>query len=83
MAEKHKETWSAIQGCGRNFWEAVANKPVRLMDSIHIDQEVKDERLEDLTRYLSGRKEFNKTDIPYRRDYLLYDPLGCGKSRYH
>lgn len=56
----------------------VLTRPSRPMTSVIIEGNVKNELLEDITRFLSGEKWYICKGIPYRRGYLLYGPPGCG-----
>ena len=63
-------------------WSSVILRPVRPMETIHFDEEVKKRLLRDISHYLepSTRQYYVKRGIPYRRGYLLHGPPGTGKT---
>lgn len=63
-------------------WKPKARAPIRLLDTVHFDHEIKDELLSDIRNYLDPRtqKRYQSRSMPYRRGYLFYGPPGTGKS---
>jgi chaperone BCS1 len=82
MAEESRRTSVTIRSCRDQHWDLTAVKPVRSLDTIHLEQEVKEGLINDLEKYLDPRRRhfYNEQAIPYRRGYLLHGPPGCGKS---
>lgn len=58
----------------------VVTRPSRPLSSVIIEGTMKDDLLEDITRFLSAEKWYISKGIPYRRGYLLHGPAGCGKT---
>ncbi|KAI3319451.1 P-loop containing nucleoside triphosphate hydrolase protein [Xylariaceae sp. AK1471] len=82
MAEENRRTSVTIRSCRDQHWELSAVKPVRSLDTIHLEQDVKDNLISDLEKYLDPQRRhfYSEQGIPYRRGYLLHGPPGCGKS---
>ncbi|KAI1431490.1 P-loop containing nucleoside triphosphate hydrolase protein [Xylaria sp. CBS 124048] len=82
MARAQKRTSVTIRSSREGHWAVSAVKPVRPMDTIHLDEDVKQNLIGDLQRYLDPQRRqfYGEHGIPYRRGYLLHGPPGCGKS---
>lgn len=52
----------------------------RSMDSLILKKDIIYNICDDIHTFLSQKKWYNDTGIPYRRGYLLYGPSGCGKT---
>lgn len=52
----------------------------RTIDSVILDEGLKEDLLDDMKDFLSSAKWYADRGIPYRRGYLLYGPPGSGKS---
>ncbi|KAI0416526.1 P-loop containing nucleoside triphosphate hydrolase protein [Xylaria grammica] len=80
--ETKKRTKVTIWGCADYQWEVMAVQPIRPLDTITIDENVKKTLVKDIKAYLNPqrRRFYTQNGIPYRRGYLLYGPPGCGKS---
>ena len=63
-------------------WKPKARKPIRLLDTVHFDNGMKQELLADIRNYLDARTQlrYQSRSMPYRRGYLFYGPPGTGKS---
>ncbi|KFA51595.1 hypothetical protein S40293_03910 [Stachybotrys chartarum IBT 40293] len=63
-------------------WKPKARKPIRRLDTVHFDQELKGELLADIRHFLAPRSQllYQSRSMPYRRGYLFYGPPGTGKS---
>ncbi|KAH8680660.1 P-loop containing nucleoside triphosphate hydrolase protein [Xylariales sp. PMI_506] len=63
-------------------WQPKSRKPIRHLDTVHFDSDVKDELLSDIRKYLDPKtqKRYRNRSMPYRRGYLFYGPPGTGKS---
>ncbi|KAI0016841.1 P-loop containing nucleoside triphosphate hydrolase protein [Xylariomycetidae sp. FL0641] len=63
-------------------WTSLSHKPVRALDTIYLDEAVKQALLRDIVDYLdpARRRFYAQRGIPYRRGYLLHGPPGCGKT---
>ncbi|KAI1819388.1 P-loop containing nucleoside triphosphate hydrolase protein [Xylaria intraflava] len=79
-AQKRKSV--TIRSGRDDHWAVSAVKPVRPLDTIHLEEDVKENLISDLERYLDPqrRRFYGEHGIPYRRGYLLHGPPGCGKS---
>lgn len=54
----------------------------RLLDSVILDNGIKDRIVDDVRAFIGNGKWYNERGIPYRRGYLLYGPPGSGKSSF-
>jgi mitochondrial chaperone BCS1 len=63
-------------------WQPKARKPIRLLDTVHFDNKLKQDLLADIRNYLDPRtqRRYQTRSMPYRRGYLFYGPPGTGKS---
>lgn len=63
-------------------WQPKMRKPIRRLDTVHFDMDVKQELLDDIRKYLDPRtlRLYQSRSMPYRRGYLFYGPPGTGKS---
>lgn len=63
-------------------WKPKARKPIRHLDTVHFDNEMKQDLLVDIRNYLDPKtqKRYQSRSMPYRRGYLFYGPPGTGKS---
>lgn len=52
-------------------WRLTASHPKRLLDSIILDNDVKEDILHDARDFLSSKKWYSERGIPFRRGYLL------------
>jgi chaperone BCS1 len=57
-------------------------KRKRPLDSVVLEEGVKERIVEDIQRFLEARTWYLDRGIPYRRGYLLYGPPGTGKSSF-
>ncbi|TGJ78956.1 hypothetical protein E0Z10_g9809 [Xylaria hypoxylon] len=82
MAMAQRQTSVTIRGCRDDHWRVMAVKPVRPLETIAIDKNVKENLIGDIKKYLNPRRRlfYSENGIPYRRGYLLHGPPGCGKS---
>ncbi|RYP18586.1 hypothetical protein DL765_003871 [Monosporascus sp. GIB2] len=67
---------------GRFSWQVVANRPVRDMRTVVLDQQQKMHVLADINEYLhpSTPRWYANRGIPLRRGYLFHGPPGTGKT---
>ncbi|KAH9885745.1 P-loop containing nucleoside triphosphate hydrolase protein [Xylariomycetidae sp. FL2044] len=63
-------------------WQPKSRKPIRRLDTVHFDDETKQELLADIRKYLDPKTKarYQGRSMPYRRGYLFYGPPGTGKS---
>ncbi|EED18731.1 metalloprotease m41 ftsh, putative [Talaromyces stipitatus ATCC 10500] len=63
-------------------WQPKARKPIRHLDTVHFDNQLKQDLLADIRNYLDPKtqKRYQTRSMPYRRGYLFYGPPGTGKS---
>lgn len=82
MAEAQKQTSVTILSSREGHWTVSAVKPVRPLDTVYLDNDVKKNLISDLEKYLDPQRRqfYSENGIPYRRGYLLHGPPGCGKS---
>lgn len=77
-ASKHTRILNVEDG----NWTWLAERPVRPLDTIDLDDAVKETLVKDLQSYLlpDAEARYISHGIPYRRGYLLYGPPGTGKT---
>ncbi|KAI0188575.1 P-loop containing nucleoside triphosphate hydrolase protein [Xylaria flabelliformis] len=82
MAEAQKQTSVTILSSREGHWSVSAVKPVRPLDTVYLNDDVKKNLMSDLEKYLDPKRRqfYSDNGIPYRRGYLLHGPPGCGKS---
>jgi mitochondrial chaperone BCS1 len=63
-------------------WQPKSRKPIRLLETVHFDEDVKQGLLCDIRKYLDPetQRRYRSRSMPYRRGYLFYGPPGTGKS---
>ncbi|KFH42157.1 Mitochondrial chaperone-like protein [Hapsidospora chrysogenum ATCC 11550] len=63
-------------------WKPKARTPIRHLDTVHFDADLKKELISDIRSYLDPKtqKRYQSRSMPYRRGYLFYGPPGTGKS---
>ncbi|KAI0024320.1 P-loop containing nucleoside triphosphate hydrolase protein [Xylariomycetidae sp. FL0641] len=63
-------------------WQPKSRKPIRRLDTVHFDNETKQDLLADIRKYLDPKtkRRYQSRSMPYRRGYLFYGPPGTGKS---
>ncbi|KAG5922196.1 hypothetical protein E4U42_005547 [Claviceps africana] len=64
------------------YWQRCMSRPNRLLSTVIMDEDVKQELINDAADYLKPitRQWYANRGIPYRRGYLLHGPPGTGKS---
>ncbi|KAK1760871.1 BCS1 N terminal-domain-containing protein [Echria macrotheca] len=67
---------------GRHTWFQVANRPVRPMSTVVLDEKQKVQVLTDMNEYLhpATPRWYANRGIPLRRGYLFHGPPGTGKT---
>lgn len=63
-------------------WKPKARKPIRLLETVHFDADIKNALVADIRNYLdpATQRRYQSRSMPYRRGYLFYGPPGTGKS---
>ncbi|EGO61159.1 hypothetical protein NEUTE1DRAFT_37288 [Neurospora tetrasperma FGSC 2508] len=67
---------------GRHVWAEVADRPIRPMDTVVLDEKQKLMVLQDMNEYLhrDTAQWYGERGIPLRRGYLFHGPPGTGKT---
>ncbi|KAK1778348.1 BCS1 N terminal-domain-containing protein [Copromyces sp. CBS 386.78] len=67
---------------GRHVWAEVADRPIRPMDTVVLDEKQKLMVLQDMNEYLQRETAqwYGERGIPLRRGYLFHGPPGTGKT---
>jgi len=61
-------------------WNTYSRIPVRRLNTVYIDDRVKQRILDDVTAFLSNEAEYDAFGIPYKKTYLLTGVPGSGKT---
>jgi hypothetical protein len=61
------------------FWKSSALS-ARGLDTIYLNQQLKDEIVGDIDKYLTNKKAYQRLGIVHKRGYLFYGDPGTGKS---
>ncbi len=61
-------------------WYRYNKIPKRNIDSIYIDDKIKNKLVNDINTFISSEEEYNNFGIPYKRTYLLTGIPGSGKT---
>jgi mitochondrial chaperone BCS1 len=63
-------------------WNLLSEKPARGLESVQLDQGIKETIINDVARFLHDKTKakYNARCIPHRRGYLFHGPPGNGKS---
>ena len=88
FAERQREAFVTVRVCNTAdswrdiLWDTTILRPLRPLNTVHFDQEVKNDLVADIERYLrpETRRFYQGRGIPYRRGYLLHGPAGTGKT---
>ena len=83
LAQQSTEGKIIVYNSRGTFWEKFGEpRRKRPLDSIILDEGVKERILADVEDFLSSSKWYYDRGIPYRRGYLLHGPPGSGKSSF-
>lgn len=80
LALSKEETRIQIKAVTDWGWNTLALQAPRSLDSVILDRDVKDNLLEDITRFIENPKWYWEKGIPYRRGYLFHGIPGSGKT---
>ncbi|RYO80938.1 hypothetical protein DL762_007391 [Monosporascus cannonballus] len=63
-------------------WQPKYRKPIRRLETVHFDDDVKQDLVADIRQYLDPKTQrlYQSRSMPYRRGYLFYGPPGTGKT---
>ena len=61
-------------------WTIYNNIPKRSIDSIYLDEKIKDKIICDIRNFMENEKEYDRFGIPYKRTYMLTGIPGSGKT---
>ncbi|RYP33085.1 hypothetical protein DL767_004870 [Monosporascus sp. MG133] len=84
FAKDQKESFVIVRSSSGSHYSWVQKllMPIRPVDTIHLDENIKLDILSDVQNYLEPRTRrfYVSQAIPYRRGYLCYGPPGTGKT---
>jgi SpoVK/Ycf46/Vps4 family AAA+-type ATPase len=63
-------------------WIIYSKIPSRNLDSIYIDNELKDRVKTDIKNFIDSEEEYDRFGIPYKKTYLLTGVPGSGKTSF-
>jgi len=61
-------------------WNTYSRIPVRRLNTIYMDERIKQRILDDVTDFLNNEAEYDAFGIPYKKTYLLTGVPGSGKT---
>ena len=83
LADRLQEGKTVIYTAWGTEWKKFGEpKRKRPLDSVVLEEGVKERIVDDLKSFLDTRTWYLDRGIPYRRGYLLYGPPGTGKSSF-
>lgn len=86
FADKQRESFITVRTSRNNYhresWDTTILRPIRPLETVHMDKNAKEELVLDIDNYLkpATRRFYTSRGIPYRRGYLLHGPPGTGKT---
>lgn len=86
FGDKQRESFITVRASRNNYhrecWDTTILRPIRPLETVHMDKTAKDELVCDIDNYLkpATRRFYTSRGIPYRRGYLLHGPPGTGKT---
>jgi chaperone BCS1 len=83
LAQRMREGKTIMYNSWGTEWKPFGDpKRKRPIDSVVLEEGVKEKILSDIQAFLTARTWYLDRGIPYRRGYLLYGPPGTGKSSF-
>ena len=83
LAQQSTEGKTIVYAARGTSWEKFGDpRRKRPLDSVILDQGVKEKIVTDVKDFLNSGKWYYDRGIPYRRGYLLHGPPGSGKSSF-
>ncbi len=64
----------------KNFWSKLNKLPMRNIDTVYLDKEIKNNLLTDINQFIEEEDVYNEFGIPYKRTYLFEGLPGSGKT---
>jgi AAA+ superfamily predicted ATPase len=61
-------------------WNTYSRIPVRRLNTVYMDERVKQRIMDDVTEFLKSEAEYDAFGIPYKKTYLLTGVPGSGKT---
>ena len=61
-------------------WSTYSRIPVRRLNTVYMDERVKQRIMDDITAFLNSEAEYDAFGIPYKKTYLLTGVPGSGKT---
>ena len=61
-------------------WNTYSRIPVRRLNTVYMDERVKQRIMDDVTSFLKSEAEYDAFGIPYKKTYLLTGVPGSGKT---
>lgn len=61
-------------------WRKLSSQKKRSLDTIYLDNDIKENICNDLERFFKNEKRYNQLGIPYKRNYLFEGIPGTGKT---
>ncbi|GLJ55339.1 hypothetical protein SUGI_1187420 [Cryptomeria japonica] len=79
LKSRHRKIYTNKGGKGHSWTPVVFEHPATF-ETLALDPELKDDIMQDLTRFSQREMYYKKVGRAWKRGYLLYGPPGTGKS---
>lgn len=62
------------------YWSHLSKLPIRDIDTVFLDKEVKDKIIADINKFVESEEVYKQFGLPYKRTYLFEGIPGTGKT---